>query len=246
MGLHAEAAESSGMTSTTACAHFVDSGYVRLATKDAVALLDVARIGPDYLPGHAHADTLSFELSVFGQRVLVNSGISQYGLGPERLRQRGTAAHSTVVVDGADSSEVWGGFRVARRARPFGLEIDAADGVLSVTCAHDGYRRLPGRPVHRRHWQFSAHGMRISDVVERRSGGALARFPLHPDVSATGSGGSGRLTFPDGRSMTWSVTGGVARIVDSTWHPEFGVSLPAQTIEVVFTGNEARFELVWN
>lgn len=49
-------------------------------------------MGPDYLPGHAHADTLSFEWSLFGQRVLVNSGTSEYGLSPERLRQRGTTA----------------------------------------------------------------------------------------------------------------------------------------------------------
>jgi uncharacterized heparinase superfamily protein len=66
----------------------------------AVALLDVAPIGPDYLPGHAPADTLSFELSVFGQRLLVNSGTSCYGASLERLRQRATAAHNTVVVDG--------------------------------------------------------------------------------------------------------------------------------------------------
>ena len=72
-----------------------------------VAMLDVGPIGPDYLPGHAHADTLSFELSLHGRRVLVNSGTSVYGIGAERLRQRGTAAHNTLTVDGADSSEVW-------------------------------------------------------------------------------------------------------------------------------------------
>ena len=36
----------------------------------------------------------------------------------ERNRQRSTGAHSTVEVNGLDSSEVWGGFRVGRRARP--------------------------------------------------------------------------------------------------------------------------------
>src|SRR5690606_11840873 len=82
-------------------------------------LADVAPVGPDYQPGHAHADTLSCELSLYGQRVLVNSGISQYGEDAERHRQRSTAAHNTVEVDGENSSEVWAGFRVARRARPF-------------------------------------------------------------------------------------------------------------------------------
>src|SRR4029077_5136808 len=78
----------------------------------------VGEIGPDHLPGHAHADTLSFELSLRGQRVLVNTGTSTYELSAERLRQRGTAAHNTVVVDGVNSSQVWSSFRGARRARP--------------------------------------------------------------------------------------------------------------------------------
>ena len=38
-----------------------DSGYIRLNSKQAVAIIDTAPVGPDYIPGHAHADTLSFE-----------------------------------------------------------------------------------------------------------------------------------------------------------------------------------------
>jgi uncharacterized heparinase superfamily protein len=39
------------------------SGYVRLEHGDSVVLFDAAPVGPDHQPGHAHADTLSFELS---------------------------------------------------------------------------------------------------------------------------------------------------------------------------------------
>jgi uncharacterized heparinase superfamily protein len=201
-----------------------DSGYVHLTDGPAVALLDVAPIGPDYLPGHAHADTLSFELSLFGQRVIVNGGTSRYGTGPERLVERGTAAHSTVQIDGADSSEVWGGFRVARRARPFAVEVTrgaseippwavevsprwdeagvnddlgalGADGVVGgtaqppvqrVTAAHDGYRRLPGRPVHRRTWELTPERLLVVDRLEGRFGVAVARFHLHPAIGIEG------------------------------------------------------------
>ncbi|MCB1743474.1 MAG: alginate lyase family protein, partial [Gammaproteobacteria bacterium] len=90
---------------------FDASGYVRLASDCAKAFVDLAQVGPDYLPGHAHADTLSVELSVGAHRLLVNSGTSSYAKDEERLRQRGTAAHNTVIVDGVDSSEVWSGFR---------------------------------------------------------------------------------------------------------------------------------------
>ena len=124
------------------CTLLPESGFVRMQKGPAVVIADVGSVGPDYLPGHAHADTLSFELSLYGSRVLVNAGISEYGTSDERLRQRGTAAHNTVVVLGENSSEVWGGFRVARRAHAFGYRASEHVDQLVVTCSHDGYRRL--------------------------------------------------------------------------------------------------------
>ena len=122
--------------------HYDASGYVAIRQHGQVALLDVAPVGPDYIPGHAHADTLSFEWSLGSQPVLVNSGTSEYGLGEERERQRGTAVHNTVVVNGENSSEVWSGFRVARRARPFDINLGRAGSCSIVRASHDGYQRL--------------------------------------------------------------------------------------------------------
>lgn len=233
-------------TGPTPVTHFRHSGYLRLERHPAVALLDVAPVGPDYLPGHAHADTLSFELSLFGQRVVVNTGTSCYGSGPERQRQRGTAAHSTVEVGGADSSEVWESFRVARRARPFGLQVRHLGAAVEVACAHDGYRRLRGRPVHRRQWRLTDDYLRVNDTVEGRiRGEALARYHLHPAVAASGDGPQGMLRLADGRLVRWCVWKGTARVVASTWHPEFGRSVPCQCIEVRFDGPHASIEFSW-
>lgn len=224
---------------------FSDSGYVRLERGDAMALLDVAPVGPDYLPGHAHADTLSFELSLFGQRVVVNSGTSQYGVGPERLRQRGTAAHSTVQIDGADSSEVWGGFRVARRARPFGLEIVEEDDVLTVVCDHDGYLRLAGYPIHRRCWRLSHDSLQVTDTIKGSFRAAVARYHFHPMVTVSGEGDEGLLRLPDGQAVRWSAVGGVVRVLPSTWHPEFGRSIPNECLEVLFDGPSITIAFAW-
>ncbi|MDZ4251829.1 MAG: alginate lyase family protein [Sulfuritalea sp.] len=221
------------------------SGYARAEVDHAVLIMDVAPVGPDYLPGHAHADTLSFELSVFGQRVIVNSGTSAYGLGAERLRQRGTGAHSTVQIDGADSSEVWSGFRVARRARPVGFTVSEDADVVSVTCAHDGYRRLPGCPVHRRSWEMTAQGLRVVDSIDGSFREAVARFYLHPDVSASIDQDKGILNLPAGHTMRWSVTGGSVQIVAATWHPEFGQSIASTCIELVFNGPQTTMEFFW-
>lgn len=203
-----------------------ESGYVRLVRGPAVALLDVAPVGPDYLPGHAHADTLSFELSVGTQRVLVNSGTSRYGSSAERLRQRGTAAHNTVVVNGQDSSEVWGGFRVARRAYPLGLNIQqSADAnATEVRCSHNGYARLKGKPTHHRTWRLDAYGLTVTDRVEGPHQSAEARFHFHPAVQVQigPSQTEGSATLPDGTVMTWHLDRGQARLDAGTWHPRFG------------------------
>lgn len=229
------------------CTRLDDSGYVRLEGSGAVALLDVARIGPDYLPGHAHADTLSFELSVAGRRAIVNSGTSVYGTGPERLRQRGTAAHNTVVVGGEDSSEVWSGFRVARRAWPRDLAVKNEGDGFVVTCAHDGYRRLAGRPVHRRSWRFDAGGLAVSDRIEGGYSEAEAVFHFHPDLSPSidREERSGALSSDEGVVLRWWVRRGEARIEPSAWHPEFGVSLPTRRLVVTLSQGESLVEFTW-
>jgi hypothetical protein len=151
-----------------------------------------------------------------------------------------------VEVDGADSSEVWGGFRVARRARPFDLKILQGDDSLTVSCAHDGYRRLPGKPIHRRRWHLHQHSLQISDSIAGDCQKAVARYYLHPALEVTGEGKAGQILLPDGHPVRWAVEGGTARVVAATWHPEFGVSLASRLIEVVLDGREARFELFWD
>ena len=230
--------------------HLSDSGYIRIQRNPVVALLDVAPIGPDYLPGHAHADTLSFELSLFGRRCIVNSGTSRYGDSEERLRQRGTAAHSTVEIDGENSSEVWGGFRVARRARPFALSTEETDQAVSVTCSHDGYKRLKGRPVHTRQWHFEPGRMVVTDHVQGGFRQAVAYYHFHPDAKVRVDDGqgysNGRIELDGGRCAKWSVTGGQVSIEGSTYHPEFGLSISNQVIKIEFTGPEAVFTLQWD
>jgi uncharacterized heparinase superfamily protein len=227
--------------------HFPESGYVRLEQDSAVALLDVAPIGPDYLPGHAHADTLSFELSVFDQRVVVNGGTSRYGLGPERLRERGTAAHSTVQVAGLDSSEVWSGFRVARRAYPFDLQILDEPGKLQVACSHDGYTRLNGAPVHRREWVLEAGSLRVADAVRGGAHVALARYILHPSVLLAADGENNwQLTLSKGQCLHVKVHAGRAGLESASYAPEFGLVLSTRCLAVELVQGQALVEWLWS
>lgn len=224
--------------------HLVDTGYLSVNLgPGGKALLDVAQVGPGYQPGHAHADTLSFELSLYGRRLLVNSGTSLYGEEAERQRQRGTAAHNTVEINGEDSSEVWAGFRVARRARPVGLEIWQEGESLRVRCAHDGYRHLSGALRHRRLWTFTSHGLRVTDTLSGRCRQAVGRFYLHPEVRVVDHR---ELLLAGGQCVHWSVSGGQARIRPSTWHPAFGAAVSNHCIELLFDADEAAIEFSWD
>ncbi len=208
-----------------------ESGYFRLNLQDAVVIGDVARIGPDYIPGHAHADTLSFEFSVFGDRFIVNSGTSVYGSGRERLRQRGTSAHNTVTIDGEDSSEVWGGFRVAHRARPIDLQINPNDKL--IRCAHDGYSRLPGKPIHRREWHYYNSSLVIKDTIIGSFNVAQARYHFHPNWNCSIDGNE-VICLHNGEKVTMRIASGKGRIEASTYHPKFGFCIENAVLLIEF------------
>lgn len=127
-----------------------DSGYFVIRNRDDMAVFDCGEVGPAHQPGHAHCDTLSFELYLAGRRVLTNAGNHDYIAGPTRSHARSTQAHNTVVVDGAEQSEIWGAFRVGRRARPLFATLESRPAGAEFRGAHDGYRRLPGGVTHTR------------------------------------------------------------------------------------------------
>jgi uncharacterized heparinase superfamily protein len=222
------------------------SGYLRASVGSAELFCDCAPIGPDHQPAHAHADTLSFELSLAGQRVLVNSGTSEYGSGPERARQRGTAAHNTVVVDSADSSEVWGGFRVARRARIVECDAHAGEGEVTVTAAHDGYRRLPGRNLHRRGWSVREGSLRIDDEIVGGRRSAVAWLHVHPDVAARQTGRSSvQLEWERGAANVVFDGADSVDVRADTWHPRFGAAVPSTALAASFSGSRLCTRVEW-
>lgn len=210
---------------------FKDSGYIRVDNDNLAAILDLAPVGPDYIPGHAHADSLSFELSLFGRRCFVNSGTSLYGVSSERVRQRGTAAHNTLVVDDQNSSEVWSGFRVARRARIRGVEVEETDNEISIYGEHTGYMRLSGSPVHKRKWQFSNDKLIITDhITSKQRHKAAVYFHFHPDWDVYMNDET--VIIKNGKHIIRLVFEGKGNIelLDSSYHPEFGLSLPSKKI----------------
>lgn len=131
--------------------------------------MDAGDMGPDYNLGHAHADSLSVLWSVDGERILVDAGTFSYMPGEKRAYYRSTRAHNTVEIDGTDSAEVWGAFRVGRRGHAKLIRYENDGRSLRLTAAHDGYEVLlkpPVRHVRMLERDAGAIGFRIIDELQ--------------------------------------------------------------------------------
>jgi uncharacterized heparinase superfamily protein len=151
-----------------------DSGYRKISNENYECIVDIGHIGAEYIPGHAHADTFNFELRIKGRPFIVDTGLSTYETCKRRTVERSTLSHNSVEVNGQNQSEVWGGFRVANRAKIVNLK--ESDGYIEAT--HDGYKPI----FHTRKWTFEESRVIIEDSLNRDSIG-VARLHFHPDVT---------------------------------------------------------------
>jgi uncharacterized heparinase superfamily protein len=214
------------------------SGYFTCRNGQDSIIIDCGSIGPDYQPGHAHCDTLSFELAIDGRRVIVDSGVHDYEPSPARAYARSTKAHNTVVVDGEEQSEIWGVFRVARRAKPLQACLEQrTDGSVLFNGAHDGYTRLAGRPIHKRTMSYDGNKIwMIEDLLEGNGHHRMESYlHVHPDYHVVQTETSLQITEKNGNgvAIVESVEAGQVRVEKGWYFPEFG--LKYQNDVIVFT-----------
>ena len=204
-----------------------DSGYIRYESDDLVLIIDVAEVCPSYLPAHAHADTLSYEFSYKNQRIIVNSGTSQYDKSEQRNYERGTSAHSTVEVDGRNSSEIWDIFRVAKRAKVFNVCLKESKGKLIISAKHDGFSNSKGKIFHKRKWVLNKNGFKVKDKVIGSFSKAISYTFFHPSVKVSNN----YLLLDDSTKISWNSNPSSSRIESSYWYKEFGTSIRNKNIQ---------------
>ena len=235
-------------------------GYQRLDAGKAVLVMDAA---PPPRARHARygcASTLAFELSHGEQRIIVNCGGAELAGGqvPVRIEQglRGSAAHSTLVLDDANSTAVLIKGQIGKGVE----EVDIARTTVKqkgrdavrLEASHNGYAARFGL-IHRRSLLLGADGSGLSgeDTLEPsgRQGqrGKIAfaiRFHLGYGIEAGLSDdkrGAG-LALPDGSYWQFRLGGdsGEAQIEieDSLWVD--GQGRPRATKQLVVEGLTSR------
>jgi len=176
----------------------------------------------------------------------VNSGTSEYGVSPKRLSQRKTASHNTVEVDGKDSSQVWSGFRVANRAEIISRHTEQKnDRSIEIIASHNGYKSLFGGCIHTRKLTFSENSLIVSDSLQGTFKYAKSRFYFHPDLIISLEDNLLRIEGTE-FILHSNLKGKVASLVDSFWHPEFGVEVPNKMLLLDFDKNQLDIEFSWS
>lgn len=183
----------------TARTDFPDGGiYVlgaNLDTPDELRIVaDAAPLGLGGIAAHGHADALSFTLSVAGREFLVDPGTGTYH-GPRAWRDgfRGTAMHNTLSIGDEDQAVSGGKFMWVRKYRTTVLERETTRIADRLVAEHDGYRRLAGRPVHRRSWTLKRLSGKLTVTDELQSGSEQAvalhwHFSEHCNLTCTPDG----------------------------------------------------------
>jgi len=224
-----------------------EAGYYGQRTEDGSYLIcDAGPLGPDYIPGHAHADMFSFELSLKGHRVIVDSGVYNYEI--DRMRQycRSTTAHNTLEINGEDQCQMWAAFRVGRRGRPHNVKWLPSDGGFQLSAWHDGYYRLKGGPIHHRQFNWNKSGSLIvkDKIIASRPQSLVSRLHLHPDcIIDELKDNSARIIYPAGKfKISFSNNNGELSVEDSFYCPEFGIKKANTLLAFSFSGSQVQTE----
>ena len=201
------------------------SGFERLAANRTLLLVDVGNPPPAGFDQQAHAGTLGFEMSVGKERVITNCG-AHFGATEAWLEaQRTTAAHSTVIVENMNSSELLSIGGIGSRPNSVSAERREADGNIWIDAAMMGGT---GTGDHARRLYLSANGgdIRGEDTVSGTdSQKFVARFHLHPAVQASlvRQANSVLMRTPSGSGWRFRASGGVISLQESVY-----LGLPGQ------------------
>jgi hypothetical protein len=146
-------------------------------------------------------------------------------------------------VDKKNSSEVWGGFRVARRAYPKDLRIDELpDGRVQIQCCHDGYVRQGGGPLHCRKWILGHDRLEITDTLSNPGHHMAVYYHLYPGAEVDLE--KQVIALEDLR-INFS-TDAHCTLTDTLYHPEFGRSIPNKCLILTPPGQTSFMTFYFN
>lgn len=208
------------------------SAFHRLAAGKTLVVFDAGAM-PETDMAWSHAGTLSFEMSVGKERLIVNCGAALSASSDWRRALRATAAHSTLTLDSTSSSEMRTDGRPSRKPRHIDCLREENDGAQWLDANHDGY--YPFNAQHRRRLYLAADGadLRGEDSLTGGAGRLCElRFHLHPSVQASlvQNGAAALLRLPSGAGWRLRIAGGTLKLSDSVY---WGAGSPQRSEQLI-------------
>jgi hypothetical protein len=198
--------------------------------------------------GHAHADALSFDVTVGGIPVLVDPGTASYSDAEVRDRFRATASHNAVTLNGESSSRMAGPFSwrtTASATVRYWLSTADAD---YLEAEHDGYGSHPWKATVKRRITYLKPDTWI--VIDSVSATSPVEFAVHlhcgADCTATTKGPWISIARGAGSVCGASFVSHDSISVELGWgevSPEYGARTSAPAIRCFLPG--VRTATVW-
>ena len=219
-------------------------GFARLVAGRTIIIADCGRPATAGRDRVAQAGTLSFEMSVGRDRMVVNCGAAPEAASAWRQAAAATAAHSTLTIADTSSSEVLE-FGLGRKPEHVIHKHQDGEGAHWLDMSHDGYR-LPFGAVHHRRLYLSDSGgdVRGEDRIEAEYPQPfIIRFHLHPTVDANlqRDGEAVLISLPGGGGWKLMAQGAKLSLEESIY---LGGSTPRKAEQVVLTAYEDGPQLV--
>ena len=154
-----------------------DSGYRMFKNSNYELFMDFGEVGAPYQPGHVHSDIFNFILNVNNVPFIVDTGTSTYEKNERRQLERSTSSHNTITVGDYDQTQVWGGFRVAKRAKI----VSFTESETEFSSSHDGYKKIG--VIHKRTFITNIDSIHIYDELNKQDvHEQIAHFHFHPSI----------------------------------------------------------------
>lgn len=206
----------------------ISSGYRKFEKSNFEIFMDVGNVGPDYQPGHAHSDTFSFELYFRGIPVIVDTGTSTYEKNELRQKERETDAHNTVKIGNREQTQVWGGFRVGKRAKV----VEFEEGNSYVKASHNGYYPT----LHEREFRIGDNEFKIIDNIKNQKEHAVAYFHFHPSINNIEQEGDSIILRPEGIAIFFQGEG--IKVSNQSCHIAEGFNTRRRAIKIEVNFNQ--------
>ncbi|MBT5073603.1 MAG: hypothetical protein HOH18_10355 [Kordiimonadaceae bacterium] len=229
-------------------------GFNRLERGKTVLLQDVGPPAELELSKNCHAGALCFEMSRATERLIVNCGDASFI--DDDISSRSTEAHSTLILNNHNSSEIREDGLIGRGITNITSERFEEAGHILLESEHDGYVQ-PYEYLHNRllYINDSGEDIRGEDIIKHHhsseNGDTLPfaiRFHLHPNVSVTKIDGTDMLSLGLAGGEVWQFRhrGAALSIEDSIYFGDGGKASATKQIVLTSQTEGAETTTLWS